>query len=134
MKASLVFYIMEGHKALHKAEKAIDNQTTMQCNKLKHLENPIVIYGVYNVETENLTHTVHSMHNSTIEIERLFAGELNATNTWYINAPSTQECATESLLYFRTVRHKYIQMYKEFITKCCIIFFYQLTTILVAFL
>ena len=40
---------------------------------------------------ENLIHTVHSIHNSTTEIERLFAGELNAANTWYINAPKTKE-------------------------------------------
>ena len=61
------------HKALHKAVKAMNNQVTIQCNRLKHLENLMVKYGVYNVETlENLINTVHSMHNSTTEIERLF--------------------------------------------------------------
>ena len=43
-----------------------------------HLENSVVMHGVYNAETlENLINTVHSMHNSTTEIERLFAEELN---------------------------------------------------------
>ena len=69
----------------------------------------MVMNGVYNTETlENLINTVQSMHNSTTESERLFAGELNTAYTWYINAPNTQEYA---------VCHKYIQMYKEFITQ-----------------
>ena len=37
------------------------------------------MYGVYNVETlENLINTLHSMHNSTAEIERLFAAGLES--------------------------------------------------------
>ena len=86
-----------------------------------HSENSTVMYGVYNVEIlENLIHTVHSMHYSTTEIERLFAGECSTTYTWYLNAPNTQEYAIDSLLYFRTVRDKYIQMSKQFITQLCI--------------
>ena len=52
------------------------------------------------------------LHNFTTEIETLFAGELNTAYTWYINKPNTQEYAIGSLLYLRTVRDKYIQMYK----------------------
>ena len=81
----------------------------------------MVMYGIYNAEIlENLINTIHNMHNSTTEIERLFAGQLNATYTWYVNAPNMQKYAIESLLYLRTVRDKYIQMYKEFITQLCI--------------
>ena len=54
----------------------------------------MVMHGVYSAETlENLINTVHNIHNSTTEIERLFAGELNATYIWYINTPNTQEYA-----------------------------------------
>ena len=43
------------NKALHKAVKAMDNITTIQCNKLIQLENAMLMYGVYNAETlENL--------------------------------------------------------------------------------
>ena len=69
---------------------------------------------------ENLINTIQSMHNSTTEIEKLFAGELNTACTWYINAPNTQEYAIDSLLYLRTVIDNYIQIYKEFITQLCI--------------
>ena len=57
-----------------------------------HLENSMVIYGVYSMETlENLINTVHSMHNFTTQIERLFVQWLNTAYTWYINALNTQE-------------------------------------------
>ena len=78
------------HKALHKPVKAINRQKTTQYNKLMHLENSMVMCGVYNVETlENLINTVHNMHYSTTDIEKLFAEELNAAYTWFINAPNT---------------------------------------------
>ena len=99
----------------------IDRQTTTQQNKLMHLEDSMVIYGIYNAETlENLLHTVHHMHNSTTEIERLFLGQINKAYTWYINAPDMQEFAIESLLHLRTIKDTYIQMYKEFISQLCI--------------
>ena len=79
------------------------------------------MYSIYNAETlENLIHTVHHMHNSTMEIERLFVGQINKAYTWYINEPNTQGSAIESLLYLRTIKDKYIQMYKEFISQLCI--------------
>ena len=103
---------------MHKAVRVINIQTTIQCNKLIHLEDSMVIYGIYNVETlENLIHTVHHMHNTTTEIERLFAGQISGAYTWYINALNTQEFAIESLLYLRTIKDKYIQMYNEFISQ-----------------
>ena len=39
------------YKVLHKAVKAMDNKATIQCNKLIQLENSMLMYGIYNVET-----------------------------------------------------------------------------------
>ena len=39
------------HKALHKAIKAMSILMDMQRNKLMHLENTLVMYGIYNAET-----------------------------------------------------------------------------------
>ena len=37
----------------------MDSKTTIQCNKLMQLENSVLMYGVYNVETlEKLINTV----------------------------------------------------------------------------
>ena len=39
-------------------------QTDIQQNKLMHLENTLVMYGVYNAETlERLVKTVHALHS-----------------------------------------------------------------------
>ena len=70
------------HKALHKAVRAIDKQATMQHNKHMHLQDSMVMYGIYNTETlDDLIHTFHCMHNSTMEIEKLHAGQLNTAYT-----------------------------------------------------
>ena len=48
----------------------------IQCNKLMHLEDSMVMYGIYNAETlEKLTGTVHHMHSITTSNEKLFAGK-----------------------------------------------------------
>ena len=38
------------HKALHKAVSTMSTKTDIQRNKLIHLENTLVMYGVYNAE------------------------------------------------------------------------------------
>ena len=63
-KGILNFLHNRKHKALHKAVKAMSIQTDIQRNKLMHLENTLVIYGVYNAETlERLVKTVHTLHS-----------------------------------------------------------------------
>ena len=39
------------HKALHKAVKAMESKTNIQHNKHTHLEDAMVMYGIYNAET-----------------------------------------------------------------------------------
>ena len=42
-----------------------------------HLEDAMVMYGIYNAETlEKLINTVHHIHNFKSPIEKLFAGQL----------------------------------------------------------
>ena len=54
------------HKTLHKSVKAMDSKTTIQHDKLMHLEDSMVLYGIYNAETlEQLIDTVHHIHNTT---------------------------------------------------------------------
>ena len=54
------------HKALNKAVKVMERKTDLQCNKIHHLEDTMIMYGVYN--SDNLTElidTVHRMHNTS---------------------------------------------------------------------
>ena len=51
---------------LHKAVKAMDSKTSIQHNELMHLEDSMVMYGIYNAETLEQTHkysTSHSQHH-----------------------------------------------------------------------
>ena len=48
----------------------------MQRHKLMHLENSLIMYGVYNVETlEKLVKTDHILHSQQSLTENLFAGQ-----------------------------------------------------------
>ena len=60
------------NKALHKAANAMDNKANIQCNKLMQLENSMLMYSIYNVETlEKLITTVYNKQNTTSLHERL---------------------------------------------------------------
>ena len=54
------------NKVLHMAIRAMDNKATIQHNKLMQLENSMLMFGVYDMETlEKLINTVHNIHNTT---------------------------------------------------------------------
>ena len=63
------------HKALYEAVNAMATKTNIQWNKLMHLEDTMVMYGVYRAETlEKHIKTVHHMHNTKTLHESLFVG------------------------------------------------------------
>ena len=93
--------------ALQKAVDAMNNQATMQCNKLMKLDNIMLMYGIYNTETlEKLIDTVHEIHNVTSSHEKLFAGEHNPTlfRILYMDALGIQQYAINSLLFLRVIQ------------------------------
>ena len=60
------------------------SKVDIQRNKLIHLENTLVMYGVYNVETlEKLIKTVHALHSRQSMNEKLFAGQITKTYEYY---------------------------------------------------
>ena len=47
-------------------------------NRVFHLEDSMIMYGVYNVDTlEKLIQMVHKMNNRSIWYEKLYAGQVN---------------------------------------------------------
>ena len=101
----------------------MDSKTTIQCNKLIHLENSMVMYGIYNAETlQKFINTVHHIHNITPPYERLFVGQQDTglLQPIYINMQGIQHYSINSLLYLTIVKEKYVLMFKEFITQLCI--------------
>ena len=62
----------------------------IQHNKLMQLENAMLMYGVYNVETlEKFITTVHNIHNTTSSHKVLFAGQHNLSMFSYLIFPLT---------------------------------------------
>ena len=80
----------------------------------------MVMYGIYNKETlEKLFDTGHHIHNITTPYEKLFAGRQNtgSLHPIYIEMQDIQHYSINSLLYPRTVKDKYVLLYKELITQ-----------------
>ena len=72
-------------KALHKAVQAMDNKVDLQCNKIFHFEDSVVLFGIYNSHTlETLIDTVHRLHNQSTWNEKLFAGKIEDWYHWYL--------------------------------------------------
>ena len=58
-------------RALHKAVNAMNEKANIQHNKLRKIDDTILMYGVYNAEMlEKLIKTVHKFHNTS------FPGEI----------------------------------------------------------
>ena len=72
------------HNALHKAVKAMSVLMNTHRNKLMHLENMLIMYGIYNAETlGKLVKTVYTLHSRQSLYERLFAGQTSAAYKAY---------------------------------------------------
>ena len=100
----------------------MSNQASIQHNKLMKLDDTMLMYGIYNVETlEKLINTVHEICNVTSSHEKFFAGEHNSTlfRMLYMDALGIQQYATNSLLFLRIIQDKYISLYRELITQLC---------------
>ena len=63
------------HKVLPKSVKVLDNKTTIQHNKLIHLENSMIMCGI------NGINTVLCIHNTTASNEKLFTGQQSSLTT-----------------------------------------------------
>ena len=122
MRVHLVFYKIRETKPYHKAINVMDNKADIQCNKMMHLENSMLMYSDYNAETlEKLIKTVHNIHNTTTSHERLFVGQHSPSvfKTQYAHSLGLHHYSINSLLYLGTIQDKYISLYKELISQSC---------------
>ena len=104
------------HKALHKAIAVMNKKTNVQHNRIHHLEDTIIMYGVYNSDTlTDLIDTVHRMQNFTTWNEKTFAGKLHDWMEIYSQDEGVHNYAINSVLFLMTVREKYVKMYERFI-------------------
>ena len=93
----------------------MEKKTDQQQNQIYHLEDTMIMYGVYNSDTLTiLIDTVHKMQNTTTWKERIFAGKLKQMYQLYLDEESTHNFAINSVLFLTSIREKYIKMYERF--------------------
>ena len=94
----------------------MDKKTNIQHNRIHHLEDTMIMYGVYNSDTlANLIDTVHRMQNFTTWNEKTFPGKLHDWMEIYSQDKGMHNYAINSVLFLTTVREKYVKMYEVFI-------------------
>ena len=104
------------NKALHKALAVMDKKTNIQCNRIHHLEDTMIMYCVYNSDTlTDLIDTEHRMQNFTTWNEKTFAGKLHDWMEIYAQDKGVHNYAINSILFLTTVREKYVKIYEGFI-------------------
>ena len=104
------------HKALHKSVAVMNKKTNVQHNRIHHLEDTMIMYGVYNSDTlTDLIDTVHRMQNFTTWNEKTFTGKLHDWMEIYAQDKGVFNYAINSVLFLTTVREKYMKMYERFI-------------------
>ena len=80
-------------KALHKAVQVMENKVDLQCNRVFHLKDSVVMYHIYNSDTlETLIDTLYTLHNQTSWNEKLFAGKIDDWYSWYLSEKSRSLC------------------------------------------
>ena len=84
-----------------------------------HLENSMLMHGVYNAETLENFKTLHNIHNTPTLHERLFVGQHSPPvfKTLYAHSLGLHHYSINSLLYLRSIQDKHISLYKELISQ-----------------
>ena len=96
----------------------MNKRINIERNRVFHLENSMIMYGVYNVDTlEKLIQMVHKMNNRSVWYEKLYAGYVNKWFEMYSASQGANYYAIHSLLYLRTIQEKYIKMFKRFVNQ-----------------
>ena len=94
------------------------NKVDLQCNKIFHLDDSMVLYGIYNSDTlEASDDTVHRLHNQSTWNEKLFSGDIEKWYCYYLSARCVNHFAINSLLFLSNAREKYVKKYKRFINQ-----------------
>ena len=93
-------------------------KVNLQRNQIFHLEDSMVMYGIYNSDTlEKLINTIYKIHNTTTWNENLFAGKLNHCFYWYLSKDGDGHYAINSILYLTTLKENYVKIYEKFISE-----------------
>ena len=105
-------------QALQQAMHTMNKRVNIEQNRIFHLEDSMIMYGIYNVDTlEKWIQMVHKMNNRSVWFEKLYVGHVNKLFEMYSSSQGANYYAIHSLLYLRTIQEKYIKMYERFVTR-----------------
>ena len=91
----------------------MENKVDLQHNKIFHLEDSMVLYGIYNSDTlENLIGTVHRLHNQSIWNKNV-CGRNRKWYRWCLSAKGVNHYARNSLLFQTTTRENMLKCMKD---------------------
>ena len=116
MREYQVSFTTRGIKPYTKAVAVMNKRSNVQHNQIHHLEDSMIMYGVYNSDTlKNLIDTVHRMQNFTTWNEKTFTGKLHDWMELYSQDEGICNYAINSILFLTTVQEIYVRMYERFI-------------------
>ena len=93
----------------------MEKKSDIQHNKIHHLEDTMIMYGIYNSDAlTELIETIHRMHNTTSWRERTFAGKFNQWLELYLHQDGVHPYAKNLLLFLTSIREKYVKCMKDF--------------------
>ena len=96
----------------------MNKKASIEWNRVFHLENSMIMYGLCNVDTlEKLIKMVHKMNTRSVWFEWLYAGHVNKWFEMYSSSQDANYYAINSLLYLRTIQEKYIKMNERFVNQ-----------------
>ena len=108
----------KSEKALQQAMHTMNKKASIEQNRVFHLEDSLIMYGVYNEDTlEKLIQMVHKMNTRSVWLERLYAGHVNKLFEMYSSSQGANYYTTHSLLYLRAIQEKCIKMYERFVNQ-----------------
>ena len=94
----------------------MESNVDLQCNNIFHLEDSLIMYGIYNSDTrEQLIQTVYTLHNTTTMNKKIYAGKVHTWFQWYLSKDGVNYYVINSVLFLTMIREKYVRMYEEFI-------------------
>ena len=107
------------HIALQKVANVLNSRTSIDHNRVYHLEDTMIMYGKYNPDTlMELVNTVHQMHNVTTWKEQILVSKMkNWLKRKLENTHSEFDYSMDAVLFLTTIKEKYIRMYEKFINE-----------------
>ena len=105
------------HEALWKAVNVLNSKTSIDHNRVYHLQDTMIMYGKYNSDTlMELVNMVHQMQNITTWKEKVFVSEMNEWLKHRLEGIHNEfDYSIDAVLFLTMVKEKYVRMYEKFI-------------------